>query len=503
MLVPADNPAGHPLDLLAQARPAATARGRHRRACPIGAYTRKLLAPHAAELAPHPPHRRPASRTSPASPPRSRSAPPTPGFAYITDARAARRPRDGRSGCPRGRSRRCATRCARCAATAPTRPAREAFINKVPSSSGRARPARSGASASRRGAEPCARGFTALLALCLGIVLAFLAMPIVALFTEVPLRDVPGLLRDPAVQRHADGDACARTRSPTSLILAIGTPAVLLPRDPPLPRPGAGDHADRAAARAAAGGRRDRAAGRVRRRRAVRRPTCRTPGSCCRSPSGRSCSRSFRRLAVLPAPGDRGVRERRPHAARRRAHARRRRRCGRSCGSRSRSPPAGWSPAGCSRSRAGSASSARRSCSPATCAARRRRSRWRSTSSSRRASTSRSRSASCSWSSAPSSCSPTSCWLVAPLELDLTDPLRTFELSCRLTVGAETFALVGPSGAGKTTILRAVAGLRRPGARADRARRRRLARHARAGSTCRPTAARSGSSSRSTRSSRT
>jgi hypothetical protein len=30
-------------------------------------------------------------------------------------------------------------------------------------------------------------GFTALLALCLGVVLAFLAIPIIALFTEVPL----------------------------------------------------------------------------------------------------------------------------------------------------------------------------------------------------------------------------------------------------------------------------------------------------------------------------
>ncbi|HWK29088.1 MAG TPA: ATP-binding cassette domain-containing protein, partial [Solirubrobacter sp.] len=51
---------------------------------------------------------------------------------------------------------------------------------------------------------------------------------------------------------------------------------------------------------------------------------------------------------------------------------------------------------------------------------------------------------------------------MAPLEFDLHDPLRTFELSCRLSVAAETFALVGPSGAGKTTILRAVAGLRTP-----------------------------------------
>jgi molybdate transport system ATP-binding protein len=51
---------------------------------------------------------------------------------------------------------------------------------------------------------------------------------------------------------------------------------------------------------------------------------------------------------------------------------------------------------------------------------------------------------------------------VERLDLAIISGLRTFELDVELSVGRETVALVGPSGAGKTTVLRAIAGLRRP-----------------------------------------
>jgi molybdate transport system ATP-binding protein len=50
------------------------------------------------------------------------------------------------------------------------------------------------------------------------------------------------------------------------------------------------------------------------------------------------------------------------------------------------------------------------------------------------------------------------------LDVRIAHPLRTFALDLELGVEARTLALVGPSGAGKTSILRAVAGLLGPAA---------------------------------------
>ena len=49
------------------------------------------------------------------------------------------------------------------------------------------------------------------------------------------------------------------------------------------------------------------------------------------------------------------------------------------------------------------------------------------------------------------------------LAVTLDHALRSFRLALALEVGRETVALVGPSGAGKSSVLRAIAGLLRPG----------------------------------------
>ncbi|MGH2901126.1 MAG: ABC transporter permease [Solirubrobacteraceae bacterium] len=70
-------------------------------------------------------------------------------------------------------------------------------------------------------------GLTALLALCSGIVLAFLALPIVALFAEVPLGDVPALLGDQAV-RDALAVTARTNAAANVLIIVLGTPLAYL-----------------------------------------------------------------------------------------------------------------------------------------------------------------------------------------------------------------------------------------------------------------------------------
>ena len=53
---------------------------------------------------------------------------------------------------------------------------------------------------------------------------------------------------------------------------------------------------------------------------------------------------------------------------------------------------------------------------------------------------------------------------MASLAIDLEHRLRDFSVALTLELGAEVVALAGPSGAGKTTVLRCVAGLTRPDA---------------------------------------
>lgn len=70
-------------------------------------------------------------------------------------------------------------------------------------------------------------GFTALCALCLGLLLAFLALPLVALVSEAGIGDLPDLLSDPVVVDALK--VTARTNAVANvLILLVGTPAAYL-----------------------------------------------------------------------------------------------------------------------------------------------------------------------------------------------------------------------------------------------------------------------------------
>ncbi|HWI22985.1 MAG TPA: ABC transporter permease [Baekduia sp.] len=66
--------------------------------------------------------------------------------------------------------------------------------------------------------------FTGLLALCAATALAFLALPLIALFTEAPLGDVPALLGEDVVRSALE--VTLRTNLIANvLIVALGTPA--------------------------------------------------------------------------------------------------------------------------------------------------------------------------------------------------------------------------------------------------------------------------------------
>lgn len=70
-------------------------------------------------------------------------------------------------------------------------------------------------------------GFTALLALCAGVSLTFLAIPIVALFWEAPLRELPSLLGDPVIRDILV--VTAKTNLIANvLIIGFGTPTAYL-----------------------------------------------------------------------------------------------------------------------------------------------------------------------------------------------------------------------------------------------------------------------------------
>jgi molybdate transport system permease protein len=70
-------------------------------------------------------------------------------------------------------------------------------------------------------------GFTALLALAAGILLAFFALPLVALFTQAPLAEIPKLLGEPVLQEILLVTLKTNLIA-NALIIALGTPTAYL-----------------------------------------------------------------------------------------------------------------------------------------------------------------------------------------------------------------------------------------------------------------------------------
>jgi molybdate transport system permease protein len=78
-----------------------------------------------------------------------------------------------------------------------------------------------------RGRSASRTASAALLALCAGVMLTFLAIPLVALLTQAPLGRLPELLREPAVRDMLA--VTARTNAvANALILVFGTPTAYL-----------------------------------------------------------------------------------------------------------------------------------------------------------------------------------------------------------------------------------------------------------------------------------
>jgi molybdate transport system permease protein len=70
-------------------------------------------------------------------------------------------------------------------------------------------------------------GFTALLALAAGILLAFFALPLVALFTQAPLGEIPNLLSEPLLQEILLVTLKTNLIA-NALIIGLGTPTAYL-----------------------------------------------------------------------------------------------------------------------------------------------------------------------------------------------------------------------------------------------------------------------------------